>query len=222
MSIQRIINICESIQIDRRRVVSVQYTRSEIAKTNETVTRNPWKFTLGISAVLPYSTNRDLLEEIDRLDRTKPEVVSFSTATGASSGLSFMFAYQGDNIANLSGVTVSSWVGNQLILGNLPAVASTTVLFKKGDFIQVKDFPYPVTATETITRGSGLTVTVPTHRPNWITASLVGKGINAGNNCQFRVFCRNMPVYQLVSGGQNALIQWSGNFELMEYTGDVL
>ena len=36
MSLQNIVNISETLNINRRRLVSVQYTRSEIAKVNET------------------------------------------------------------------------------------------------------------------------------------------------------------------------------------------
>jgi hypothetical protein len=65
-------------------------------------------------------------------------------------------------------------------------------------------------------------VTATVHRPNFITSSTVGLGINVGNTVQFRMFCPNMPTYKLTPGGQNALIGWSGDFQLVEYTGDVL
>jgi len=224
--LQRIVNACETLSIDRRRLVSVQYTRSEIAKVYETASRNPWKFSLGISAGLQYGDNRDLLEEIDRLDRTKDFTISFSQAQGASKGLAYMFAYQGPNIVNVQNTTVTSFSGNQLVLGNLPTVQQSggaqVVMFKKGDFIQIQDYPYPFTVTADVLRGSGNTITITTHRPNFITASLAGKGINIGNNCIFRVFCPNMPTYKLSPGGKNALISFSGEFSLIEYTGDVL
>ena len=237
MSLQRIINACETLNIDRRRVTGVQFTRSEIAKANETVTRNPWRFNLAISAALKYDENRDLLEQIDYLDRTIPEVVSFSTTTGASKGLAYMFAYQGSmSSAQLSAITVNGFSGNQLVLQGLPTVnqnfPSTTIMFKKGDFIQVAGYPYPFTVVGPaanngvitpgdVQRGNGSTLQLTVHRPNFISANLSGLGINVGNAVQFRVFCPNMPTYKLSPGGTNAIISWSSDFQLYEYTGDV-
>lgn len=222
MSLQKIINIAETLQIDRRRVVSVQYTRSEIAKTAETPTRNPWKFALSLTAVLPYDSSRTILETIDTLDRTTPEVISFDAASGASPGLDWMFKYQGAYSKNqLSSITVVSFVGNQLVLGNLPVGLPGDLLFQTGDLIQIKDYPYPFTVRNTVTRNNNATVTVTTHRPNFISANLVGKGLNVGNACLFRMFCPNMPTYKLSPGGKNAIITWSNDFQLYEYTGDV-
>ena len=94
MSIQSIINIAESIQINRRKVIGIQYTRNEIARVSELVTRNPWRMTVQVSALLDYrNTNvRALLEELDRLDRKIPEEITFAN----NSRLAWMFAYQGN------------------------------------------------------------------------------------------------------------------------------
>lgn len=230
MSLQKIINISETLTIDRRKLTSVQYTRSEIAKVNETTSRNPWRLTLGISAIIPYELGRDVIETIDTLDRTKSEIVSFATSTGASSGLSYMFAYQGAmSSGQITSITVQSFTGNKLTLTGLPSVptiGANGVLFKKGDFVQIKDYPYPFTVTEDVVRGTNTAtnavVTATMHRPNFISASVVSKGINVGNNVQFRVFCPNMPTYKLSPGGRTALISFNGDFQLVEYTGDVL
>jgi hypothetical protein len=237
MSLQRIINVCESLNIDRRRVVGVQYTRSEIAKISQTPTRNPWRFNLGISAGLVYSENRDLLEMIDLLDRTTPEVISFNSSTystinsqstflAASPGLAYMFKYLGDNIANVQNINVVSFSGNQLVLGNLPTVTgsggASAYMFRRGDFIQIKGYPHPFTSTTDVVRGTGTTITVTTHRPNFLTGNLTSLGINVGNQCQFKMFCPNMPTYKLTPGGANAIISWTSDFNLYEYTGDNL
>jgi hypothetical protein len=77
-------------------------------------------------------------------------------------------------------------------------------------------------------RGSGSTVVVTTSRPNILTGSLAGEGIIVGNNCQFNMFCPNMPVYKLIPGGyvgngttttNNALLEFSDSFELYEFVG---
>jgi hypothetical protein len=204
--------------------MGIQYTRSEIPKINETVTRNPWKFTLTVPAMLNYSEYRSLLEDIDRLDRSTPEVISFGTSTQAAAGLGFVFKYQGDMTpSQVSGVTIQSWSGNQMTLTNLPTMASTAYLFKKGDFIQAQGYPYPVTTQYDVLRGSGSTVTLTTHRPAFGTLSTVtqNRHVLVGNDVSFNMFCNNMPTYKLNAGGSSALVTWGGAFTLYEFTGDV-
>ena len=216
--LQSIINLAETITIDRRRVLGVQYTRSEVAKTNETVTRNTWKFNITVPAMLEYSKNRDLFEDIDRLDRQYPQVVSFSSSTG----LSYMLDYQGDmSSSDVSGVTVQSWTGTVLTLNNLPGINPTQYMFRKGDFIQVANYPYPVTSQYDVLRGGASTVVVTTHRPNFIGTGTNNKHIVVGNAVQFNMFCNNMPTYKMNPGGSTALVTFSGPFQFYEYTGDV-
>ena len=243
MGLQTIINYSETMTIDRRRVVGVQYTRSEIAKIGETPTRNPWRLNLTISAALRYGDNRNLLEAIDQLDKTTPEVVSFNKDTAssvfgvkASQGLAYMFAYQGavrlsdgvtPNYSLLNSMTVSSFVGNQLVL-NLNSIkpASVTggqaaVVLAAGDLIQIQGYPYPFSVRSSVVMGTGTTITVTTHRPNFIGTAVNGNAINVGNQCQFKMFCPNMPTYKLSPGGSNAIINFNSDFQLYEWTGDI-
>lgn len=221
MSLQKIINVCETLNIDRRKVVGVQYTRSEIAKVSSTPTRNPWRFNLNVTAGLQYSGNRALLEDIDSLDRQYSEVVSFSSVPGHA----FIFAYQGVmNLAQVAALRITTFVGNQLTLTNLPnlgLIQASAYLFKKGDILQISGYPHPFTVVNDVLRGSGTSVTVTTHRPNFITASVANAAIVVGNSVQFKVFCPNMPTYKLVPGGTDAIIEWTSDFQLVEYTGDV-
>jgi len=216
--LQSIIGLAETITIDRRRVLGVQYTRSEVAKTTETATRNTWKFNLTVPAMLEYNKNRDLFEDIDRLDKQYPQVVSFSSSTG----LSYVFAYQGDMATGDSAsIQVQSWTGNQMVLKNLPGLDSAKYLFRKGDFIQVANYPYPVTSQYDVVRGGLTTVTVSTHRPNFIGTGTYNKNILIGNAVQFNMFVNNMPTYKLNPGGSTALVTFSGPFQFYEYTGDI-
>jgi hypothetical protein len=219
MSIQRLINVASSLAVNRRKVVGIQYTRNEIVKTSATPTRNPWRFTLNIPSGLQYHNIRDIIETIDNTDRNTPEIVSFSGVRGQS----FIFAYRGDMTQiQRDALRVNSFTGTSLILNSLPTIGAGAYLFKKGDLIQIADYPYPFTVTADVVRGTGGTVTVTTHRGNWITDSVVNKSILVGNACQFRVICTNMPTYKLVPGGTSALVEWTSDFELFEYTGDVL
>jgi hypothetical protein len=227
--LQTILNYCNGLNIDRRKVVGIQYTRNEIPRVSQTPTKNPWKFTLDMPNKFKYYQARDLMEALDKLDRITPEVITFSNLPS----LSWIFKYQGAlNQTQLNALTVSSFVGNQLILGGLPAVGSGTVLFEPNDLIQIGSTgvnPYPFTSTTQVLRGGGSTVTVTTNRPNIITGSVTGQGIIVGNTCEFNMFCPNMPTYKLVVGGQamsgstvisNALLEFSDSFNLYEFVGD--
>jgi hypothetical protein len=228
--LQTILNYCNGLNIDRRKVVGIQYTRNEIPRVSQTPTRNPWKFTLDMPNKFRYSQARDLMEALDTLDRITPEVITFSNLPQ----LSWIFRYQGAyTTGQLATVTVTSFVGDQLTLNvsGLPAGAST-VLFKPNDLIQIGSagvHPYPFTSTTQVLRGSGSTVVVTTNRPNILTGSLTGLGIIVGNNCQFNMFCPNMPTYKLIPGGalysantvvNNALLEFSDSFQLYEFVGD--
>ena len=223
--LQSILNYCNGLQIDRRKVVGIQYTRNEIPRVSQTPTKNPWKFTLDMPARYRYNEARSLMEQLDNLDRITPQVITFSNLPQ----LSWIFRYQGEmSVANRNAITVTSFVGNQLVLGNLPVIPSTRVLFAPNDLIQIGNNYYPFTSTTQILRGTGATVTVTTNRPNIITASVVGNGITVGNSCSFTMFCPNMPTYKLIPGGYqktngvlvgNALIEFSDAFELYEFVG---
>jgi len=224
--LQSILNYCNGLQIDRRKVVGIQYTRNEIPRVSQTPTRNPWKFTLDMPSSYRYNEARALMEQLDTLDRITPQVITFSNLPQ----LSWMFRYQGVmTIAQRSAITVTSFVGDQLVLGNLPVIASTRALFEPNDLIQIGNNYYPFTSRTQVLRGSGSTVTVTTNRPNIITASVVGNGITVGNSCNFTMFCPNMPTYKLIPGGYqktngvlvgNALIEFSDSFQLYEFVGD--
>ncbi len=221
--LQTIINGCSEMSINRRNVVGIQYTRNEIPRVSLTPTKNPWKITLTMPNSFRYSEARALMEAIDTLDRYQPELVTFSD----NPALSWMFAYQGTmSFAQRSALQISSYVGQTLTLTNLPAVASTRVLFEPNDLIQINGYPYPTTVRSQVVRGSGSTVVVTTGRPNIITDPVAGLGLTIGNACEWWFFCPNMPTYKLVPGGyvgdgvtatNNALIQWSDPFQMYEW-----
>ena len=221
--LQTIIDKCMSLDIDRRKVIGIQYTRNEVPRTSLTPTYNPWRFTLEMPASLRYQTNRDLLETLDTLDRNVPQIVTFSN----NPCLSWIFKYQGSlSTSQLSTITVQSFVGDQLVLQNLPAVSATRVLFEPNDLIQIGSYTFPFTSQTRVTRGTGSTVTITTNRPNIITGTVAGANITVGNSCDFYMFCPNMPTYKLIPGGatlsngvvtNNALIEFSDSFQLYEW-----
>jgi len=227
--LQTILNFCNGLNIDRRKVVGIQYTRNEIPRVSQTPTKNPWKFTLDMPNSFKYYQARDLMEALDTLDRTTPEVITFSNLPQ----LSWIFRYQGAMTSGqLNTITVTSFVGDQLTLNVSGITASSSaVIFEPNDLIQIgssNEYPYPFTSTTQVLRGSGSTVVVTTSRPNILTGSLTGLGVIVGNTCQFRMFCPNMPTYKLIVGGQamsgstvinNALLEFSDSFNLYEFVG---
>lgn len=227
--LQTIINASNGLLIDRRKVVGIQFTRNEIPRVSQTPTKNPWKFTLDVPNSVRYSEGRALMEALDKLDRITPQIVTFSNLAA----FNWMFRYQGAmSSGQLNTITVTSWVGSTLTL-NVSGItaASTAVLFEPNDLIQIgssNQYPYPFTSTTQVLRGSGSTVVVTTSRPNILTGTLTGLGIIVGNNCQFNMFCPNMPTYKLIVGGyvgngstvtNNALLEFSDSFQLYEFVG---
>jgi hypothetical protein len=231
--LQTIINASNGLLIDRRKVVGIQFTRNEIPRVSQTPTKNPWKFTLDVPNSFRYSEGRALMEALDTLDRITPQVVTFSNLAA----FNWMFRYQGAMTSGqLATITVVSWVGNTLTLNvSLITAASGAVIFQPNDLIQIgssNQYPYPVTSTTQVLRGSGSEVIVTTSRPNILNpvppATLTGEGIIVGNNCQFNMFCPNMPTYKLIVGGyvgngstttNNALLEFSDSFTLYEFVG---
>lgn len=226
MGLQTIIDNCNKLNINRRKLVGVQYTRNEIPRVSLTPTLNPWRFTLDLPTNMRYSQVRSLLEEIDTLDRIHPEIISF----GDNPQLNWLFRYQGVLSQSLiNNLRVQSFDGNQLVLTGLPPMSASALLFAKNDLIQIGDNPYPFTSTTDVLRGTSSTVTITTHRPNILSADVTGSPVTVGTDCQFNMFCPNMPTYRLFPGGSiadytgqvisNALIEWSDSFQLYEYVG---
>jgi len=221
--LQTIIDNCNAIQIDRRKVVGIQFTRNEVARTSETPTYQPWRINLTMPSSFRYNEARALMEALDTLDRNVPETVTF----GNNNCLSWIFRYQGSmNSTQINNISVASFIGSTLTLENLPSVTPTRILFEPNDLIQIGNNPYPFTVQSQVLRGTGTQVQITTHRPNILTTGVVGNGITVGNDCQFKLFCPNMPIYKLIPGGYqkqrgvvlgNALIEFSDDFNLYEW-----
>lgn len=219
MSLQTIIDLAESVKINRRKVVGIQYTRSEILRTSETPTRNPWRFTVTVSAKLPYNESRILLENLDTLDKTTPEEITFSN----NPGLEWVFKYRGqmtqgqinDLLIQKFGDATSSY--SELVLQNLPQLPTNAVLFRAGDVIQPENYPYPFSIQEDVLRGTASTVTLKTHRPNFISDNLELNKVKVGNDVTFKLVCINMPTYTILPG---QLVQFDSEFQLYEHTGN--
>jgi hypothetical protein len=204
MSLQSILNLANFVSFDRRKVVGIQYTRNETARTELTPTKNPWRFTISVPS-LPYYIMRPILERLTTIDRYTNELVTFNTNINTR----HIFRQQ-SNVTFGTPLNVVSFSGNSLVVNNLPLVPVGTVLLSSGDLIQISGHPYPFTVSTDVLMPATASVTITTHRPNIITTSVVGQSLIIGSTCQFNVFCPNMPNYKLVPG--NKLKDSSGNY----------
>lgn len=227
-ALQTLINTSSAITVDRRKLTAVQYTRNQMPRTQLTPTTNPWRFSIELPN-LQWSVLRQTLEELNTLDRYQPEVVTFSSAC-----ISWMFRYQGTvggagTLTPPTGMTVTSFVGNTLVLGNIPPRTPGDILIASGDLIQIAGSPYPYTSTTNIVYTAGMTsATITTHRPNIITLGVAGNTVIVGPTCQFNLFCPGLPSYKIIPGGHiwsptlgainNGLVEWAGPLELYEWT----
>ena len=74
--LQTIVNYSNGLQIDRRNVVGIQFTRNEVPRVSLTPTYNPWRFNVDMPNKFRYAEARDLMEAIDHLDRYTPEIIT--------------------------------------------------------------------------------------------------------------------------------------------------
>lgn len=213
MSFQTIFDIQQSMNVDNRRTVGQQVSRSGQVRVAQYLTTVPWVFTVVPHNYLYYPTARQIIQTIDNLDRQLPETITFNT-----SNLSWFTAYQGQlSQQQLYQLTLAAQPApNSTIIqvGNLPAVPNTTIVFKAGDFLQLGDYTYKVTTQ--VLRGSGTTVNVTLHRPV-IGSVLLGMLNGVGSNCTFRVLAEKCPTYTLTPMTNGAFVEWSDSFVFREY-----
>lgn len=212
MSIQNIINKCQQLEIDRRRMVGQSISRSQRIKTAERSTSQPWKFKVTPPGQLPWTASRGFIEVIDLNDR----VDEYEISLNAVSGMNYITAYQGSlTQVQLDALTISTSTTATLVLTTLPSVSSSTILFKAGDIIQPENSRYPYTVTAQVLRGTNTTTSVTLHRAI-ITSegiNLVGQGVLVGNSATWRVIVTALPTYALTPMRN---VQYTGDFELVE------
>lgn len=212
MSFQTVFEIQQSMTVNNRRTVGQQVSRSGQVRVAQYLTSVPWVFTVVPHNYLPYATSRDIIQTIDNLDRQLPETITFSSAN-----LGWFTDYQGDlTTAQANALTLAAIPAENsqtISVGNLPSIASTKVVFKAGDFLQIGNYSYKVTAD--VLRGIGTTVSVSLHRPV-IGAVSIGTLAGVGNACEFTVLAEKCPTYTLTPAPGGAFVQWDDAFVFRE------
>jgi hypothetical protein len=219
MSLQTIIDNAMSIRIERKKLSGQTVSRSGEIRISSVANQVPWVMSVTMHPGLKYSTNRALVEELDRVDRVETQVINIG---GSNPGLSYITDYQGTLSGNqLDQITIDS-ANATTIVANMSLVAgdvSSDIVFEPGDYIQpAGNYLYPYTVTEQVTRGTGTTVNVPINRP-FITQpayTLAGNGIFVGPEVTWRVVMTNRPSYNVVPYDR---LEFSGDFVFAEVIG---
>jgi hypothetical protein len=223
MSLSLILANSESVGINDQRFVGQVVSRNQRISTSEILTVVPFAFEMKPMNYLLYSRNRALLNSLRIPDKALTQYINFG-----STGWVNYIAYQGDmtsgQIATCQWQTSSA--NKNLVLGNLPAISSTAIMVRAGDFCQVGLYAYIATAD--VLRGSGSTITIPVHR-NLITAvtspinavigqfgTTVSMGGTTYTGTTFQVVLRDYPTYTLIPMTNDSFIEWSGTFKAFE------
>ena len=211
-AIQTIIDSASKIEIDRRRTVGQSVSRSQRLRTAERTSAQPWMISVTPKPAWTYSTNRELIETITYLDRSRESIVNLAN----NPNLAYLTAYQGEMTAGeITSLRVTATSTATITLDVLPAISSTAYLFRSGDFIQPKFSRYPYTVVDSVQRGSGTTVVLNLNRPI-ITSenlTLTGSGVLVANSCTWRMVVGSLPTVQMTIRDR---FEWSSDFKLME------
>ena len=223
MSLNQILAISESVQVNDHRFVGQMLSRNQRISTSEVITVVPFSFDLKPMNYLLYSQNRALLNSLRIPDMALEQYLNFGTT-----GWTNYITYQGD--MNQGEIVGCQWQTNSanktLVLGSLPAIDPGAYIVKAGDFCQVGLYPYIATAD--VVRGAGSTVNIPVHR-NLITTlvspvnavigeygTTVSMGGSTYTGTTFQVILRAYPTYTLMPMQNDSFISWSGSFTAFE------
>ena len=223
MSLQSILAIAESVNIQDHKFAGQMLSRNMRISTSEILTVQPFQFTIKPMNYLQYSTNRGVLSALRTADRITEQYLNFGTT-----GWLNYIAYQGDMSsvqANATTIEVGT-TGKNIILGTLPSISSSLYIVKVGDFIQIDRYAYIATAS--VQRGGSATVTIPVHRTIMTTVSsqtpaVIGQygtttslGGSTYTGITFPVVLRDYPTYTLVPMTNDSFIAWDGAFNAYE------
>lgn len=223
MSLQTILSIAETVGINDHRFVGQTLSRNQKIVTSEVLTVVPFEFDIKPHNYLLYSKNRNVLSSLRVPDKALEQYINFG-----STGWINYIAYQGDMTSGqiASCLWQTSSANKVLVLGNLPAISSSSYIVKAGDFVQVGRYSYIATAD--VLRGSGSTVNIPVHRnllaPLTSTVNAVigqygtttSMGGNTYTGITFPVVLREYPTYNLVPMTNDSYISWTGGFKALE------
>ena len=214
--LQSVIDNTTFLTINKRKSAGSTVSRSGHIKTS-VQQGTVYRFTVGAPQGLTYTENKVLLQELDNLDVTVEQQISFGNTNSA---LTYITEYQGGiTNPNLSSITTIGSQGANLYVDCSAITAGSGNMFVTGDFIQPQGntmtYRYPYQVTANVTYQSGANVTIPVNRPvlSQSGVSLASGNIRIGRNCNWTMICVNMPTYSVVP---HNLLEFSNDFELVE------
>jgi hypothetical protein len=177
--------------------------------------------TVTFDAALPYSTSRDIIEELDRLDRGNEEQINIGIS---NTGVSWITAYQGDMTANARATAnlVVALSGNNVIINaatlRSAGVSNTSFVARAGDYVSFganAQYRYPYTVTTDVVLGTDANVTLSLHRPLIPQSgfTITGNSMRWGSDVTWSVKMYQKPNY-IINPGR--LITFDGAFQLIE------
>jgi len=213
MSLQQIINNATNISFTRNRVAARTISRAGRLLTSEIASAVPYQIQVVYSGALKYSTNRALVEELDRLDTTIEAEIDVGNTNPR---LAYITQYMGDiSSAQINNITCVSASGTTLVL-NTSAATGSGFLFRKGDLIQPgTGYRYPYSVTADVTFSATASLNIPIHRAflSQTDYTLAGKGIKVGSAVSWRVKQVSKPTYRILP---HDLLIFEGDFQLVE------
>lgn len=219
MSLQTIVDNCVSITIERRKVAGYTVSRSGLVKVSSIASNVPWQMIIDMHAGMQYSTNRAMIEELDKIDRVQTTTINVGST---NPNIAYITEYQGDlSAGQISSITIANAnVLNVTMNVSSVAASSSSYVFRKGDYwMPTGAYKYPYTVTADVTRGSGSTITVPINRPfiDQTGYTEVGAGIKVGKDVTWNMLLIKKPSYTVVPYDR---IAWDSSFELVEVIED--
>jgi len=196
MSFQTIIDISQNIEVNNRRTIGQQYSRSGQVRVAQYLTAVPWVFTVKPHNFLYYPQVRNVIQAIDNTDRQIPELINFS-----STNLDWFTEMQGT--ATTATLATTPTANTQVL------TLSSNGTFKAGDFIKLAGYVYKVTADS-----AGTTVYI--NRP-LIGLPTSGTALTLGKNVSWNVVAEKCPTYILNPAPNGAFVEWSDDFIFREY-----
>lgn len=193
---QTILDIHQTFNVNNRRTIGQQISRSGQITVTQYLTTVPWVFTVTPHNFLYYPQVRNIIQAIDNADRQIPEYITFNTPA-----LEWFTEMQGTATAATLAATPTA---NAQVIS-----VSSNGTFKAGDFIQFGGYVYKVTADSA---GSIVYINRPV-----IGTPTAGATITLGKNVQFYVVAEKCPTYSLNPMKDGAFVQWDGEFVFREY-----
>lgn len=199
---QWIIDNATGISIDGRGVVAQSATRTNVVRTISRGGR-VWKFTVSPSPGATYLEARPYLAKLDQMDR-------ITTAEINLANFPRIVGYQGAGTGGFS-VVVPSGTGVTQVTVTAGTLASGYVC-RAGDYLQIGSSGSVYQIVEDPNTGNGVTVTL--NRPVDEAAGTYTGFF--GVDAKWTVLCVQRPSWVLVPGGNNSLVNWSGDFVFYE------